>query len=132
MSQNPYDSPSELPAPHAQRKIPKWRGRVAAGGWLVFFLLPTFGVFASHAYPGPPFLDAPRGDTVLSRVSLALGVPMEPLLFGSLLGCAVSAACLPIARGWKATAILAWLPLAVLQVLELMLALLLLGYPPVT
>lgn len=132
MSQNPYESPSDLPASHAQRKRPKWRACVAVAGWLVFFLLPSFGVFAGHAYPGPPFLDAPKGDTVLSRVSLALGVPMEPLLLGSLLGCVVSAACLPITLRWKAAAIPAWFPLAVLQILALTLALLLLGYPPVT
>jgi hypothetical protein len=57
---------------------------------------------------------------------------MEPLLFGSLLGCAVSVACLPITLHWKVAAILAWFPLAVLQILALTLALLLLGYPPVT
>ena len=77
-------------------------------------------------------MDAPSGDTVLSRVSLALGVPMEPLLLGSLLGCAVSVAYLPITPRWKVAVILAWFPLAVMQILALTLALILLGYPPVT
>ena len=132
VSPNPYESPSDIPAPHAQMQRRKWRACAAVGGWLVFFLLPSFGVIAGHAYPGPPFLDPPKGDTVLSRVSLALGVPMEPLLFGSLLGCVIAAACLPTTLHWKATVILAWFPLAVLQILALTLALLLLGYPPVT
>ena len=136
MSQNPYESPSDPLTPLAPRKSRKWLECAAVGGWLVFFLLPAFGVFAGHAFPGPPFLDAPKGDTVLSRVSLGLGVPMEPLLFGSLLGCVVSAACFPVTLRWKAVAIVNaivwWFPLVVLQIIALMFALVLLGYPPVT
>jgi len=131
VSQNPYQSPSDHPL-IAQSKGRKWLPCVASAGWLVSFLLPSFGVIAGHVYPGPPFLNAPTGDTVLSRVSLALGVPMGPLLFGSLVGCVVAAACLPIKLRWKAAAIVAWIPLSVLQVLALVLALVLLGYPPVT
>jgi len=133
VSPNPYQSPSDnaLTA-NAKSKRRKWLTYAALVGWLVFFLLPSFGVIAGHVYPEPPSLDAPTADTVLSRVSLALGVPLGPLLLGSLLGCAVAAACLPIALRWKAAAMIAWIPLAALQVLALVLALVLLGYPPVT
>jgi hypothetical protein len=130
MEQNPYESPSDAPAPHAER--PKWQTWLATVGWIAFFLLPAVGVIAAHTYPGPPFLDAPKGDTILSRVSLALGVPMQPLLFGSLLGCVVSVVYLPLTPPWKVAAIIAWFPLAVMQILALTLALILLGYPPVT
>lgn len=65
-----------------------------------------------------------------------MGVPMEPLFLGSLLGCVVSAACFPVTLRWKAVAILNavvwWFPLMVLQLVALQIALLLLGFPPVT
>ena len=132
MKQNPYESPGDLLAQYAPRKSSKRLVCAAVAGWLVCFLLPSFGVFAGHAFPGPPFLDAPKGDTILSRTSIILGVPMEPLLFGSLLGCVLSVACLPVKPRWKAFAIVGWFPLVVLQILALMFALALLGFPPVT
>ena len=136
MSENPYESPSVQPTPSVPRKSSKWIACTSVAGWLFFFLLPSFGVFAGRAYPGPPFLDAPKGDTVLSRVSLAMGVPMEPLLFASLLGCVVSAACFPVTLRWKGVvifnAIVWWFLLMVVQILGLTLALMLLGDPPVT
>lgn len=135
MSQNPYESPCDL-TPQVQRQSHKRHACAAVAGWLFFFLLPSFGVFAAHAFPGPPFLDAPKGDTVLSRVSLMLGVPMEPLLLGSLLGCVVSGACFPVTLRWKAVAvfnaIVWWFPLILLQIMALQLALMALVFPPVT
>ena len=131
MSQNPYESPSDLVTPHAPRKSSKWLACVAVAGWLIFFLLPAFGVFAGRAFPGPYF-DAPNGDTMLSRLSLILGTPMEPLLFVSLIGCVVLVACLPIKLRWKATAIVGWFPLTVVQIIAIYFTLALLGYPPYT
>ena len=136
MDQNPYKAPTEL-TPSPQDKKSRYLLFVAAvAGWLVFFLVPSFGVFASHAYPGPPFLDPPQGDTIFSRVSIVLGTPMEPLLLFSLIGCVASAICLPATPRWKAiaifNAIVWWLPLMVVQILALTLVLMLLGYPPAT
>lgn len=57
-------------------------------------------------------------------------------MIGSLLGCVASAACFPVTLRWKVVvifnAIVGWFLLVVLQIIALTLALLLLGYPPVT
>src|SRR5436190_17272777 len=93
MSENPYQSsgsPSNEITQPAQIKSRRWRAFAASGACLFCFLLPSWGVIASHAYPGPPFLELPEGDNIVSRISIYYGVPMEPLLLGSLIGSVVS------------------------------------------
>lgn len=132
MPTNPYEPPGDISNPQDPRQSPKRRVYAAVLGWLAFFLLPSVGVLACHAYPGPPFWDAPTGDTILSRLSLALGAPMEPLFFVSLLGCFVIVGGSPFSSLWKVIAVLAWFPLMVFQLMALMFALVLLGRPFVT
>jgi hypothetical protein len=132
MSQNPYESPRDVPAEAARIKSSKGLVCAIVAVWAVSFLLPAIAVAAAKLFPIPPVFDSPSGDTILSRTSILLGVPMEPFLLGSLLGCAVSASCLPTKLHWKAIAIVGWFPLVVLQILAIGLALALLGYPPVT
>jgi hypothetical protein len=138
MELNPYDPPNVAPTASRHTNILSSKGLVCAivALWAVSFLLPAIVVaavkLALKLFPIPPMFDHPSGDTILSRTSIILGLPMEPVLLVSLLGCAVSAACLPIKRQWKAVAILGWVPLIVLQILAIALALALLGYPPAT
>jgi hypothetical protein len=136
MEQNPYEPPKVGPSVPWHSRIRHSKGLVGAivAIWAVFFLLPAIVVsavrLAINVFPIPPMFDPPSGDTILSRSSIILGVPMGPVLLVSLLGCAVSAACLPTKHQWKVVAILGWVPLVVLQILAIALALVLLGYPP--
>lgn len=127
MEPNPYASPTEKPSPENRKK--GMRVFTFAAAWLVLFLIPSFSVIVVNCFPIPPFLSTPSGDNVLSRISLAIGVPADILLLVSLIGCETLILFAPLSRGWKITIALAWFPLAVAQLFVIALALVLAGNP---
>ncbi len=127
MPENPYRSPNQVAVeekPNSKRLL------FFSILWILFFLIPSIVLAIVKIGHIAPFLggERPSGDTILSRCSLILRIPIEPLLLVSLLGCLLSTLLLPIKKfRWKFVILVAWFPLVVLQDVVLGIVLAILG-----
>lgn len=127
MEPNPYEAPSDRLSP--QGRMSNRRLAFSVSAWFVFLLIPSLSVVLVNWFPDGPKLPAPTGDSVLSRISISIGVPADIVLLISFIGCETLILFAPISRALKIGIALAWFPLVVAQLFAIVLCLVLAGNP---
>lgn len=124
MPENPYRSPGQAPIdaqPNSSRFL------LYGSLWIALFLMPAISLAIFRTLHLAQFLERPSGDTILSRTSIIISMPVEPLLLISLLGYVTLTVCSPINVWWKGLFLVAWIPFVILQYVALIITLILLG-----